>query len=689
MINCSKTLKVLSFCVTGLFLLSTSSNATPTVNFADLQGKALVKSSQVKGKTKQQLKITNLQNKERLSSLPVKVELNIGPDILQESLVVKLNAYHDVTDKFIFDDGSAQALLRLADGINVKAPNGLNILTIHAIDNKNRPHFEYLPFFIETNLPRDRSIETLVPIEGGTTSIPGVANVTFPGGSFSEETYTKLSITSDSETDTTFNETTVAYTPLIRLPYELRINVGEIQPELDSLVTLTIPSNFIGESSADEAIQVFGQNNWVNDLEMLNTFVLIDQALRPENNSITVSVPVHLFTQSTEDGTFEAVLILGLLSIEPSSSTPSNIQSFQNLTVDECEGEVLGPPLDNRVVTSAFGEIRNINNVRRKHFGTDYQAIPGTPVRAMASGRVFVKPAGSSDWGLAVGINHGNSGEKGISIYAHLLASLVQDSEFVEKGQVIGFSGGERGLPTSGRSTGPHLHVEFVPSCSIFNNCKSTLTDVELCIEKDELPEVNFTVLGLTSAAELDTGSQSGINEAAIGSSTATQGGSSATESHSCQVIERTEDNVVEVSLNTRTSGTHPIGFGRGSAEVSCSFTVPDTGLTSLTANASYQLTADGSEFGEGSGTVFIEVNSSQVLRKSVRNGTTQAGPPPANQITTQTGTEEINVFPGDVVQIASFVEYSGNSLCQSNCDNTSRGGSAENRIVFTLPLPN
>jgi len=101
-------------------------------------------------------------------------------------------------------------------------------------------------------------------------------------------------------------------------------------------------------------------------------------------------------------------------------------------------------PLRGRI-TSLFG-IRN----GRPHEGLDIAARTGTPIRAACSGRVTFA-GGMGTYGLTVIINHG----AGLTTrYAHCSKILVSEGDWVEAGQVIARVG------NTGRSTGPHLHLE-------------------------------------------------------------------------------------------------------------------------------------------------------------------------------------------------------------------------------------
>jgi murein DD-endopeptidase MepM/ murein hydrolase activator NlpD len=108
-------------------------------------------------------------------------------------------------------------------------------------------------------------------------------------------------------------------------------------------------------------------------------------------------------------------------------------------------------PLD-ASITSPFGTQRIYNDVLKSyHSGTDFKAKVGTPIQAVASGKVVLVQdrfyAGNS-----IVIDHGY----GVySQYYHLNEFLVQHNEEVKQGQSIAKSG------VTGRVTGPHLHFSF------------------------------------------------------------------------------------------------------------------------------------------------------------------------------------------------------------------------------------
>ncbi len=87
------------------------------------------------------------------------------------------------------------------------------------------------------------------------------------------------------------------------------------------------------------------------------------------------------------------------------------------------------------------------------HTGMDLALPIGTELRAVADGTVLFTRASTTGYGVHVVINHGGGV---VTLYAHCSKILVGEGQKVTKGQAIALSG------NTGRSTGPHLHLEFV-----------------------------------------------------------------------------------------------------------------------------------------------------------------------------------------------------------------------------------
>jgi murein DD-endopeptidase MepM/ murein hydrolase activator NlpD len=106
-------------------------------------------------------------------------------------------------------------------------------------------------------------------------------------------------------------------------------------------------------------------------------------------------------------------------------------------------------PLDSVRVTSTFGVVSNL--LPNGHRGIDFAARRGTPVHAVAPGRV-AETGHAERYGNYVRIDHGAGRE---SLVIHLDSVAVRRDEQVRAGQLVGAAG------ATGAATGPHLHLEY------------------------------------------------------------------------------------------------------------------------------------------------------------------------------------------------------------------------------------
>lgn len=112
----------------------------------------------------------------------------------------------------------------------------------------------------------------------------------------------------------------------------------------------------------------------------------------------------------------------------------------------------LASPLPFTRVSSRYGtRFHPISGKQQPHLGVDFSAPTGTPVRAVADGKIEF--AGwKTGFGNLVMIRHE---EQKSTAYAHLSRIGVRQGQSIAQGALIGAVG------STGASTGPHLHFEY------------------------------------------------------------------------------------------------------------------------------------------------------------------------------------------------------------------------------------
>ena len=110
-------------------------------------------------------------------------------------------------------------------------------------------------------------------------------------------------------------------------------------------------------------------------------------------------------------------------------------------------------PLDKAIITGVYGSQRILNGKPRSpHFGLDYAANEGAPIKAMLSGIVTLAKNDLYYTGGTIIFDHGH----GIStLYMHMKDVDVKIGQRVRQGEIIGTVG------QTGRSTGPHLDIRL------------------------------------------------------------------------------------------------------------------------------------------------------------------------------------------------------------------------------------
>lgn len=131
----------------------------------------------------------------------------------------------------------------------------------------------------------------------------------------------------------------------------------------------------------------------------------------------------------------------------------------------------LRSPIEYSRVSSKFNlkRFHPVLKSARPHYGTDFAAGTGTPVRATGDGKV-VYAATNGGHGKYVKLDH--AGPYTTS-YSHLSKIAVKNGTQVKQGDIVGYVG------STGLSTGPHLHYEFRVSGKAVDAMTVDLPNVE------------------------------------------------------------------------------------------------------------------------------------------------------------------------------------------------------------------
>ena len=144
---------------------------------------------------------------------------------------------------------------------------------------------------------------------------------------------------------------------------------------------------------------------------------------------------------------------LGLLNrrighISDSSDTLMSIFDTRRIAYDQ---KISGSPIVEGSKSSGFGYRTDpLSGERVEHLGQDYSGAVGEPILALADG-VVTYSGKNAGYGNLVELEHIDGFR---TRYAHNQANLVKRGAWIRKGEPIATLG------STGRSTGPHVHVE-------------------------------------------------------------------------------------------------------------------------------------------------------------------------------------------------------------------------------------
>jgi murein DD-endopeptidase MepM/ murein hydrolase activator NlpD len=106
-------------------------------------------------------------------------------------------------------------------------------------------------------------------------------------------------------------------------------------------------------------------------------------------------------------------------------------------------------PIKNGKITTAYKKPGKMWS-KGYHTGVDFAVPTGTPVLAVADGKIE-----NASWGKSYGNQVVQKVKGGWVIYAHLNKVRIKPGQVAKKGDIIGEVG------STGNSSGPHLHFEM------------------------------------------------------------------------------------------------------------------------------------------------------------------------------------------------------------------------------------
>lgn len=305
--------------------------------------------------------------------------------------------------------------------------------------------------------------------QGGVVQLKGVASFEFPAGFFPTTRRVTVAQEQDDSAMARFIELESLFRVATRTSSVVRLLAGTDPPaDAEFTTVLTVPASLA--VPAGHRPELFVQVHEGGEMEVLDNFQLIPSVYDPVNRTLTTTLPSWVFTNARRaDGQHEALFMIGTTpGVDLSGGT---LDVFADPSMDvgasaaaQCKAGFIGRPVpDNIPAGSPYGVRTDpFNGKKTMHWGTDYRAPSGTPVLAASDGRVERIPTNASGYGLYLILRHTDGSA---TLYAHLQSATVGVGTQVKRGDPIARSGN-----SGARTTGPHLHFEYVPNGEIVRN---------------------------------------------------------------------------------------------------------------------------------------------------------------------------------------------------------------------------
>ena len=159
---------------------------------------------------------------------------------------------------------------------------------------------------------QDSVVSAVISPDGGTIELKGVAVVIFPAGAFEGPQEVRVSTTNAPQTDGGRVKWDVSVGPPAPLPYDVRINSGNVAPATGFEVVLTVPDSYLNTLPANRTPYVFAQMVSGGAMEDLDLYeVVVDSHFDPAANVVRATVPLEAIRPPGPDGMFQIIVLVG------------------------------------------------------------------------------------------------------------------------------------------------------------------------------------------------------------------------------------------------------------------------------------------------------------------------------------------------------------------------------------------
>ncbi len=158
---------------------------------------------------------------------------------------------------------------------------------------------------------QDSVVSAVISPDGGTIELKGVAVVIFPAGAFEALQEVRVSTTNAPQTEEGRVRWDVSMGPPAPLPYDVRINSGNVAPATSFEIVLTVPDSYLNTLPANRTPYVFAQIVSGGAMEDLDLYEVLDSDFDPAANVVRATVPLEAIRPPGPDGMFQIIVLVG------------------------------------------------------------------------------------------------------------------------------------------------------------------------------------------------------------------------------------------------------------------------------------------------------------------------------------------------------------------------------------------